>query len=183
MFDRDLSIDTVDALLDEHGPRLRELVGHTLETTWVAWDLARNEWFADEAVILAANGSYLEIVCWKLTDIVVSWGAIDRRQPPSWVAEWGPEFSLEWRRDATDGLRAINGKRIVSIDVVEYLQRTTVVADPGKPSNVGTQNEAWLLHGLEFGLGDKTLQVFNALDRNGLAFGRVSGKEVRRTRV
>lgn len=89
MFDRDLSLDTVDALLKAHGARLSTLLGKTIDRTWVAWDVARDEWFADEAVILEVDGTALEIVCWRLSDIVLSWNAIDRGEPPHWVAEWG----------------------------------------------------------------------------------------------
>jgi hypothetical protein len=75
MFDRDLSIDTVDGLLKVHGARLSALIGKTIDRAWVAWDVARDEWFADEAVILEAGVTALEIVCWRLSDIVLSWNA------------------------------------------------------------------------------------------------------------
>jgi hypothetical protein len=83
MFDRNLSLGTVDAVLTAHGARLKALTGKTIDATWIAWDVARDEWFADEAVIVEAGGVRLEIVCWKLSDVVLSWDAIDCSRPPS----------------------------------------------------------------------------------------------------
>jgi len=183
MFDRDLSIETVEGLLTSHGARLRSLVGKTIDATWVAWDLERDEWFVDEAVIVDAGESSLEIVCWKLSDIVLSWNAVDRAQPPHWVGEWGPEFKLVWRRDAIAALREVVGRRILGISVVEYLHRTTVVDDRRNPANVGRRNQTWLLHGLEFLLEGRTLEVFNALDQNGVTLEPFAGQEFRRVHV
>jgi hypothetical protein len=183
MFDRGLSVDTVEDLLKEHGARLRSLVGQTIAATWVAWDVGRDEWFADEAVIIEAGETSVEIVCWKLSEIVLSWNAIDRRHPPHWVAEWGTEFRLEWRRDAIAALRDAVAKRILGINVVEYLHRTTVVEDRQNPANVGRRHQDWLLHGLELELEGSTLNVFNALDQNGVALEPFVGEEFRRVPV
>jgi len=183
MFDRDLSMESVDRLLKRHGTRLSSLVGWTIDATWVAWDVDRDEWFADEAVILDVGDVSLEIVCWRLHDIVLSWSAIDRSQAPNWVAEWGPEFSLEWRRDAIGDLREAAGRRILGINVLEYLCRTVVVEDGRDPTNVGRRTEAWLLHGLEFQLEGSTLRVFNALDQNGVTMEPLVGPEFRRIPV
>jgi len=183
MFDRELSLDTVDGLLAAYGTRLKALIGTTIDATWVAWDIARDEWFADEAVIIKVGEIRLEIVCWKLSEIVLSWNAIDFSQPPRWVADWGSEFSLEWRRDGIPALRGAIGRTIVGINIVEYLYRTTVVQDRRNPANVGRKHEAWLLHGLEFELQGSTLEVFNALDQNGVASERFAGPEFRRVPV
>jgi hypothetical protein len=183
MFDRNLSIESTAGVLQSHGARLRSLLGMAIDATCVAWDVERDEWFADEAVILDAGDSSLEIVCWKLSDIVLSWRAIDRAQPPSWVGDWGPEFKLEWRRDAIAALREACGRQVRGINVVEYLHRTTVVDDRRNPANVGRRNEAWLLHGLEFLLEGMTLGVFNALDQNGVTIEPFAGEEFRRVPV
>jgi hypothetical protein len=181
MFDRDLSIDTADELLKAHGSRLRSLIGRTIDATWVAWDAEGDEWFPDEAVILDVGETSLEIVCWKLSDIVLSWNAIDKHQPPAWVGEWSRH--LAWRRDAHPVLQGALGKRIAAINVVEYLHQTTVIDDRMNPSNIGRQDESWLLVGLELELEGCTLSVFNALDENGLALEPFVGEGYRRLPV
>src|SRR5688572_17626045 len=143
MFDRQLPINTVNELLAAHGTRLRTLIGTTIDATWVGWDVARDEWFADEAVILKVGQTRLEIVCWKLDEIVLSWSGIDLGQPPRWVADWGSEFSLEWRRDGIAALQGVVGRSIVAINIVEYLYRTTTVQDRRNPANVGREHKAW----------------------------------------
>jgi hypothetical protein len=183
MFDRNLATDTVDGLLAAHRARLKGLIGATIDATWVAWNVGDDEWFADEAVIVEAGDVRLEIVCWKLSEIVLSWNAIDLSEPPRWVADWGRGFSLQWRRDATPVLRDAVGRAILGINIVECLHRMTVVQDRRNPTAVGRQHEAWLLHGLEFELQGSTLGVFNALDENGVGTEPFAGPEFRRVPV
>jgi len=183
MFDSNLSIDTAEDLLKTHGSRLRSLIGRTIDATWVAWDVERDEWFPDEAVILDVGETSLEIVCWKLSDIVLSWNAIDKSQPPAWVSDWSIDFRLDWRRDAHPALQGALGRRIAAINLVEYLHRTTVIDDRKNPDNVGRQDEAWLLIGIELELEGCTLAVFNALDENGISLEPFVGEEYRRVPV
>jgi hypothetical protein len=179
VFSRNRSIDNVDDLVREHGARLRELVGARVESAWLAWDASRDEWFADEAVIVRTEITTLEIVCWRLSDIMLSWGEIDTTLPPRWVGDWGPEFDLVWRRDATATLQRAVGQDIVGVCVIEHLHRTVVLRDRRTPANV----ESWLLHGIEIELGEGVLSIFNALDENGISAERVTGADFRRTRA
>jgi hypothetical protein len=81
-------VETTEELLRQHGEALRSCVGETIEETWVAWDTRDNCWFQDESVIVCIAGRSLEIVCWKLSEISLSWDAVDRKSAPAWVSDW-----------------------------------------------------------------------------------------------
>jgi hypothetical protein len=80
-------------------------------------------------------------------------------------------------------LACVVGRTIAGIAIVEYLFRTEVQQDFLHPENVGLKREAWLLHALEFHLGEDRLQIFNALDENGVTLDPPVGPEFRRTLV
>jgi hypothetical protein len=183
MFDRNLSIDTVEGVREMHGSRLRSLVGQSIDAVWVAWEDLRDEWFASEAVIIQAGSTSLEVVCWGLSDILISWNAIDRSLPPATMADWGSEFKLRWRRDAIASVRTALGKPIVAVNLIEYHFRTVVIDDRRDEANIGREDEAWVLIGIELELPGSVLFVFNALDENGLTDERPTGEEYRRTPV
>jgi hypothetical protein len=172
MFDRNLSLDSSARLLEVHGPRLRELLGRTLDALWVAWDGSRDAWFSDEAVVLQVGETRVEVVCWRVGDIVLSWNAIDLARTPAWVTSWDRERKLCWRRDALGSVTAALGQSISAIHVLEHRSR--------RP---GPRDGTWLLHGLEFTLASTTLLVFNALDENGLTLDPPNGADYRRLRV
>lgn len=140
------AVSTTYALLRAHGERLRALVGMKLVATWMAWNRRDERWFADEAVVLVFSGAQLEVVCLRLDQIVLTWGEIDPRQTPSWVADWS-ESDLEWRKDAHPAARAVVGRIVTAINAVEHLL---------------PHEERWMLHGIELELGPRRLLVFNA---------------------
>ncbi len=179
MFDRNLSLDSSARLLEVHGPQLRALLGRTLDALWVAWDGSRDAWFSDEAVVLQVGETRVEVVCWRVGDIVLSWNAIDLARTPAWVTSWDRERKLCWRRDALGSVAAALGQSISAIHVLEHRSRARGLWDGAHPSGA----EAWLLHGLEFTLASTTLLVFNALDENGLTLDPPSGADYRRLPV
>jgi hypothetical protein len=73
----------------------------------------------------------------------------------------------------------VNGKKITIISaIVEY--------NPGLencPNNIDPDKTTWLLHGLEFSFRHMRLQVFNALDENGVTLDSPSGSAYRWTAV
>lgn len=174
---------TPDDLLRHHGDALSACLGQTIDGTWVAWDTREDCWLPDEAVILRIGSQNLEIVCWQLDGISLSWDAIDLTSKPAWVTDWGSEFSLEWRRDPLPDLKAVVGSVVRGMNVLEYRYRTTVVSARDAPETVGRQYESWLLHGLELELGGLTLSVFNALDESGVTLAPSEGPDFRRTPV
>lgn len=89
MLDRSLFLRSPKPFIDQHGERLRSLVGEHFEASWIAWDTATNEWWADEAIVLRIGGHQLEVVCFQLDQVALTWGEIDTAQPPRHVADWG----------------------------------------------------------------------------------------------
>jgi hypothetical protein len=125
----------------------------------------------------------LEIVCWKLSDIMLSVDEIDLAEAPRWVADWGPDFELSWRPTTVAELLPAIGQAIVGVNLLEYHFSTTVVRDNQNPSNVGRRNSAWLLHGIEFEFASGVLAIFNDLDKNGITAIPPSGPDFRRVRL
>jgi hypothetical protein len=182
MSGQEQSVDTVEELVERHGSKLRNLVGHAVQAVWIAWDNEQREWFADEAVIIDVGPVHLEVACWKFSDIILSWGAIDLGQRPAWVADWGG-LSLTWRSDVASAADFVLSRPITGVNIIEYLWRTTVVQDRKNPANVGQRNASWLLHGLELECSGTNLIVFNDLDKNGLANELPKNLEFRKTRL
>jgi hypothetical protein len=183
MFDRDRSVDNVSELVRQHGSRLQALVGTQITGVWAAWEGSRDEWFADEAVVIETRTTNLEIVCWKLSDIMMSWDEIDLHLKPRWVADWGPDLDLRWRRDALTTTEHVVGRTVTGVNILEYLHKTVVVRDPKTPSNVGRRDEAWLLHAVELELETGVCVVFNDLDKNGVSTEPETGPDFRRVPV
>lgn len=183
MLDRRLFVRNVEGLLKVHRCGLRGLCGKTLNATWLAWDEDTGTWLKDEAVIFSVGSDNLEIVFWKLDEVALTWNAIDVTTRPAWVTDWDRDRSLTWRRDALPALTNVVGKTITGVSVIEYRFQTVVLEDRKHIENAGTYHEAWLLHGLEFHLGEHRLQVFNNLDENGITDDPPTGPEFRRTEV
>jgi hypothetical protein len=174
--------ETGEALIHRHGHRLATCLNRPIDETWIAWNKRSEDWLEDEAVVLCVAGHSLAVNCWKTTEVALGWDCIDLASPPEWVADWGPEFALEWRRDALAPLAACVGRRIAAINALEHLHRITIVRSPN-PSLVGKKTESWLLHGIEFVLEGLTLTIFNALDENGVTLEPCSGQDFRRFTV
>jgi len=183
MFDRDRSVDNVSELVRQHGSRLQALIGTQITGVWAAWEDSRDEWFADEAIVIETGTSNLEIVCWKLSDIMMSWDEIDLNLKPNWMADWGPDLHLRWRRDALASTKQVVGRVVRGVNILEYLHKTVVVRDPQTPSNVGRRHESWLLHALEIELETGVCVVFNDLDQNGVSTEAEAGPDFRRVPV
>lgn len=154
MLDRSSFLDRPQEVVRVHGPRLASLVGSKLDETWVAWDTSSDTWLADEAVILVFGEVRLEIVWYKFDQVAISWNRIDVGARPAWLAEWPRELELVWRRDALPALRAVLGRTLTGVSIVE--QQSVFV----KP--------VCLLNGLEFRFGQQCLSIHNALDENGV---------------
>lgn len=177
--DRSIFVASPDDLLRRQGDKLKVLKGQPLEASWLAWDLEEDGPFMDEAVVLEIGGQKLEIVCWKLGEVAVTWNRIPLNRRPSLVCEWGGDFQLEWRKNCYPALNAAIGKRINDVEVVEYRYETKVMEDRTNPENVGRYEVQWLLHGLRFVCDSVSFAVYNALDENGITLDNFGGPEFR----
>ena len=177
---RESLLDSVEAVRAEHGELLYSLVGKRIEATWVAWDKAEDEWFSEEPVILLIGQTNLEVVFGYLDRLALSVDTIDLEATPDWWCDWGEtEFELEWRQDALPELRGAAGRRIDRVRLVEYRFETETIVDRLRPTNVGRKEVSWLLHGLELGLDQGALTIYNALDENGISGDLLRGAEFR----
>ena len=163
--DRSLSIGNSADLLAAHGQRLAGWRGQTLEAVWVAWDLDGDRFFAEEPVILQIGGQQIQIVCWRLTDIALTWVTLDLDRPPTYISDWAPEIRLEWRADALEPLRNARGETLLDVHIVEQRQRVDA--------------EDWWLNGIRLTHTAGILEIFNGLDENAIT-DRVEDSELLR---
>ena len=175
MLDRALFLSSPEQFIERHGEQLRSLLGESLQTSWIAWDADEGEWWADEAVILRVGDRQLEIVCFQLDQLALTWGEISTDQAPMHVADWG-DANLLWRENGHEVFSNALGGVLRSINVLECLSRT-------KPEGQDEWHEAWLLGGLEFEFSSGIVRVVNALDENGLESEPDAGPDLRRIPV
>ena len=170
-----------DFLLQERD-RLLSLLGQSLVATWIVWDQERDEWFADEPVVLQFSQDRIAIVFARLDELSVTWNTIDLQATPNW---WGcyEYLDLQWRESGNEILAANVGATLSGISVVEMFSLTTVVEDPLHPERVGAVSTSWLLHALEFHFGQAVTAIFNALDENGVQAVSHAGSDYRHTLV
>lgn len=183
MLDRGVLINSSGLLLQTHGERLKGLIGKTIAKTWSVWDTERDEWFADEAVVLETEDLKLELAFMYLDSIALTWNQIDLSSRPRWVSDWGDSFTLRWSSNAHSDLKKAVGKTIRRISVIEYFYELTVVEDRQHPENVGQKQVKWILHGLEFDFDDTCLVIYNDLDKTGISLEPFFGAKFRKTEV
>ena len=135
--------DSAEALLREHGDRLRALRGRRLERSFAVWepDEAEEPWFVDGPLILDFGDTRLEMAAFKM-HLCVGWDLIDVAEP----IDWG-DFQLEWREDALPELARLSGRTIDAVRLVSY---------------------QGMLSGVQLVAGEATVEVFNALDEWGI---------------
>ncbi|MDJ0953667.1 MAG: hypothetical protein QNJ81_08305 [Acidimicrobiia bacterium] len=168
--------DSGVALMDRHADRLALLKGRTLTSHWVVRDLGEGDWFEDTPVVLAFGDQRLEIACWQLDQMAVSWGEIDLSQSLDW---YDTDLHLEWQVNWQPLLNEALGAEVTGVWITEHLFKTRLVEGAGPP-----EQEGWLLSGIELGFGSNRLQVFNGLDKVGIEYGAPASPDwMRRTTV
>ncbi|WP_327687296.1 hypothetical protein [Streptomyces sp. NBC_00467] len=145
-----------NAVVREHGPRLRALAGRPLTGVWMVWDLQDDEWFCDCPVLLDFDGAQMEINHHKLDDLSLTWNTIDPSRPVRWV-----DFDLEWRAEPLPELAAMRGLCLQRVELLEWT---------GKDVANGNID-------VSFVFADRRVTVFNALDENGLDFSTPGGHQ------
>lgn len=151
-------LNGVDEATGRHGARLRKLVGRRLTGSWVVWDVGDDSWFADCPVVLDFAGERLEVNHQKFDDLSITWNSVDVTRAPAWPTSDG--FPLVWRDDVPQVLAARVGQRLEAVELLEWS------GDDMANGSVAV--------GLRF--ADGWLILYNALDENGLAFGRLNPK-------
>lgn len=145
--------------IERHSAELRMLIGRRLIEVWTVW-IDDDDWFADLPVVMRFDdGTQLE-VCWaKFDDLSITWNTIDvGSTPQAWV-----DWVLEWRRDAHPELSSVLAGTVTDVRATRFLFTTVNVNDPTD------ERAGWLTTGLWLQTDRGDLQVFNALDENGLS--------------
>jgi hypothetical protein len=159
-----------------HRHRFRHLIGQALHGAWLMWDLDADRWFADGPVILGFDDANVEITHRKFDDCAITWDQVDMVMPLHWAVNPAgslpsatlasrsdgsaldrsdASIRLDWREDAHPALRAVHGRRLREVNVIERL-----MAASWRPT---------VLHAVELLFeGPARLAIFNALDENGL---------------
>ena len=133
-----------------HGERLTGLVGRRLTSAWIVWDTDKDTWFADCPVLLDFDGERVEINHYKFDDISITWNTIDRTLPLHWA-----DFHLRWRDDKPPGFTVLRGQTLQKVELLEW----------------GGHDMANGSVAIGFTFPTGCVEIFNALDENGLSFG------------
>jgi hypothetical protein len=138
------------ALAAANRARFSRLVKQPLLDGWLMWELDEKRWYADGPVVLGFPDANVEIMHRKFDECAITWGQVDMAAPLDW-----PGRRLDWRRDAHPALRSVRGRRLVAVNVLERLMPAR-----WRPT---------VLYAVELLFeGPARLEIFNALDENGL---------------
>ena len=150
--------------IDRHREGLLSCVGHQIVDSWLVWNLANDEWFADLPVVLMLDdGRQLEVCWWKLDELSITWNSVDVNHAPT---AWSGGRPLIWRSQAHHALEAVNGGTISGLASTEHRMTTRRLATGESPDDI--QGSSWLFSGLLLATDRGQLHIFNALDENGL---------------
>lgn len=155
--------DASDELMKHHGDRLASLIGLPLTSHYAVQDRQRGDWFEDGPIALVFGDEQLEIACWKMSEVAVSWGQIDVTESIDW---YGTDLDLRWQANWLPPISQALGHRVTGVWITENVHR-------GLRANGASANDPrnWWLKGVEIGFGSNHLHVFNNDDEIGVEYG------------
>jgi hypothetical protein len=138
------------ALAALHRSRFAQLRQQPLVGAWLMWDLDEDRWYSDGPVVLGFPDVNVEITHRKFDECAITWGQVDMSAPLVWAGR-----RLDWRRNAHPALRTVQGRTLSAVNVLERLMPAR-----WRPT---------VLYAVELQFdGPARLEIFNALDENGL---------------
>ncbi|WP_344602482.1 hypothetical protein [Sporichthya brevicatena] len=154
-----------DEVITAHAERLRGLLGRRLTGAHLMWDLRRDCWWADGPVVFDFEGRQVEINHMQMDLVSITWDAIHVGTRVDWLGghrsrRWIPTFGgpkIGWRSNAHRDLATLAGRVLTGVQVLVHRSER-----PGDFAN-GTVS-------IGFSFNDRRVEVFNALDENGLSF-------------
>lgn len=162
-----------DDVIAAHGDRLSALLGRTLTGAHLMWDLRSDCWWADGPVVFDFEGRQVEINHMQMDLVSITWDEIQvgtridwlgRRRRQGWIPVFGAP-KIGWRSTAQSDLAPLLGCQLTGVQVlVHQAQRSEDFAD-------GTVS-------IGFCFADHRVEVFNALDENGLRFDPLGPEHV-----
>ncbi|MFD1887581.1 hypothetical protein [Paenibacillus wenxiniae] len=151
--------------------RLHALKHQVIQDSMMMWDVHYDEHNADAPFLVQLEHDQLEICCYKLDDMAISFNEIDCKQALDVLnIEGYGVFTYEWRSYSafTEHFR---GASILSLAIEEYGFETVVIDNKQFPEQNGTKHSSWLLSGLYITTNQGGFSVYNALDETGIIFG------------
>jgi hypothetical protein len=138
------------ALAAAHRARFEHVVGQPLIGSWLVWDLDSQAWFTGGPVVLGFPTANVEITHRKFDECAISWNTIDMQAPLDW-----PGMHLDWWSDTHPTVQAARGRALLQVNIIE---RTMPVR--WRPT---------ALHAVELVFDGVRLELFNAMDENGIS--------------
>jgi hypothetical protein len=128
------------------------------------WEQRQDAWWADGPVVLDFDGRQVEINHMQMDLLSITFGAIDLDTRIDWLGHrrlrWLPTFGgpkISWRYDTHSEMAALYGRPLTGVQVLIYR--------PGKPGDFADGTVS-----IGFSFGGWQLEIYNALDENGLSF-------------
>jgi hypothetical protein len=161
---------TTDEILSLCRNLAREIIGKTIECSWVAILRSDEHWLKDLPIILRIGGNNYE-VCWmKFSDLSITKNLINVQDGFNWMDSEDEELLCDWQKNGLPKLQAVIGQSIKSIQLLEAQY------------SFG-DNQTWLPNGVEFILSNGYLSIFNNLDENGISLNKWEGDFYRLTKI
>lgn len=129
-------------IIKDHKARLDELKGKKIEGIWIVWNQDDDEWFNNLPVIIKFEDCQLELCANKTDEFAVTFDEINMSNE---IDYFGNGNVLKWEKNKLNSFSKCINKRIVSIEIIEWLSCLT---------------------GIGFNLDDGYLAFVNGLDEN-----------------
>jgi hypothetical protein len=137
-------------LAASHRGRFSRIIGQPLIGSWLMWDLDDECWFTSGPVVLGFPDANVEITHRKFDECAISWDTIDMQAPIEW-----PGQRLDWIADPHPLVEDARGRELRGVNVIER-----IMAAHWRPT---------VLYAVEFVFDGVRLEVFNAMDENGIS--------------
>ena len=183
--------DNAERFVEAFQGSLSQIIGSKLEDYWLSWDIEADEWNNDMPVILKIAGTQFEFTVRNLDELSLTFGQIDLSKKIDWYGS-GDEFPLEWRNKSNEAVNKLIGRKIKNINIITYDFSSTIVHKKGGSQRSRPKPAPYfMLNGIEFEFekngwfdNENFLQIFNALDENGLTTKKLKeGKEYRKIKI
>jgi hypothetical protein len=133
-----------------HESGFAKILGQPLLGSWLVWDLDDHAWFTGGPVVLGFPDANVEIAHRKFDECAISWDTIDMQAPLNY-----PGLRLDWSSDTHPAVVAACGRFLRQVNIIER-----VMPAPWRPT---------ALHSVEFLFDGVRLELFNAMDENGIS--------------
>lgn len=133
-----------------HRARAARLLGQPLIGSWLVWDLDAKAWFTGGPVVLGFPDANIEITHRKFDECAISWDTIDMQAPLHW-----PGLNLDWWSDTHPTIQPARGRVLRQVNIIER-----VMPAHWRPT---------ALHSVELLFDGVRLELFNAMDENGIS--------------